>query len=154
MPAKTAKKAKPAKSGKSGPASKAIAPPDEAELAAFLGKAHSVWTKLATAVETQFAPLERLWFPAKTLAFGKYCRLMRKDRTFLYLVPEKGAVMVTVILGERAFGLAMESTLPAAIKQMLKEAKVYSEGHCIHFPAKAADVPAVLQLVELKTTPK
>lgn len=154
MPAAAAKKAKPAKGGKSGPASKAVTPPSEAVLATFLGKAQSVWTKLTTAVEKEFAPLEQLWFPAKTLSFGKYCRLMRKDRTFLYLVPERGAVMVTVILGERAFGLAMESTLPTPIKQMLKEAKVYSEGHCIRFPVKAADVPVVVQLVQLKMTPK
>lgn len=152
--AKTAKKAKSAKQAKAGPASKAVTPPDDAALSAELGKAWSVWTKLVKAVETEFAPLERLWFPSKTLAFGKYCRLMRKDRTFVYLLPEKGKLMVTVGLGERSYGLAMKSTLPAPVKKMLQESKVYPEGRFVRFPVTAVDIPAVVQLVELKTTPK
>ena len=154
MPAKTAKKVKTAKRAKSASVKKTVAAPSDAELKAQLGKAWSAWSKITAAVEARFAPLERVWFPAKTLSFGKFCRLMRKDRTFLYLLADKGEVKVTVVLGERAYGLAMKSTLPAPIKQMLKEAKVYSEGHCIHFPVSAADAPAVVQLVELKTAPK
>jgi hypothetical protein len=152
--ATAAKKAKASKSAKTGPASKAVTPPDDAALSAELGKAWSVWTKLVTAVEVEFAPLERLWFPSKTLALGRYCRLMRKDRTFLYLLPEKGKLIVAVVLGERAYGLAMKSTLPAAVKKMLQECKVYPEGRFVRFPVTAADIPAVVQLVELKTMPK
>jgi hypothetical protein len=154
MPAAATKKAKASKGAKTGPASKAVTPPSDAELSAELGKAWSVWTKLVTAVEIKYAPLERLWFPSKTLAFGKYCRLMRKDRTFVYLLPEKGKLIVTVGLGERAYGLAMKSTLPAPVKKMLQECKVYPEGRFVRFPVKAADVPTIVKLVELKTTPK
>ncbi len=83
------------------------------------------------------------------------CLLQHKKRTLLYLTPEKEEVRVAIVLGERAYGLAMASALPAAIKQMLSEARPYAEGRGIRFSVSSpGDIAAIKQLVEIKTTPK
>jgi hypothetical protein len=73
----------------------------------------------------------------------------------LYLTPEKENVRVAIVLGERAYDLAMASTLPAAIKKMFSEARPYAEGRGIRFSVSApSDISTVQMLVEIKTTPK
>jgi hypothetical protein len=63
--------------------------------------------------------------------------------------------LVAVVLGERAYELAMAASLPAAIKKMLSEAKPYAEGRGIRFPVDSVSgVPVVAKLVEIKTAPK
>lgn len=120
-----------------------------------LGKAGAVWAGIVHAVEEKFAPLDQVWKPAKTAFDGRMCLLQYKKRTLLYLIPQKGQVLVAVVLGERAYGLAMDSSLPAAIKKMLSEAKPYVEGRGIRFAADSlSDVPVIAKLVELKTAPK
>jgi hypothetical protein len=49
----------------------------------------------------------------------------------------------------------MASSLPAAIKKLLSEARPYAEGRGIRFTVtKLSDLPAIAKLVEIKTTPK
>jgi hypothetical protein len=129
-------------------------PPSGAELKAVLGKAGAVWSGIVRTVEEKFAPLDKVWKPSK-LAFGRVCLLQHKKRTLLYLIPDKGQFAVAVVLGERAYGLAMASSLPAAIKKMLSEARPYAEGRGIRFPVNSlSDIPVVAKLVEIKATPK
>lgn len=129
-------------------------PPTDAELKAVLGKAGTVWSEIVRAVEEKFAPLDKEWKPSK-LAFGRVCLLQHKKRTLLYLIPDKEQFLVAIVLGERAYGLAMASSLPAAIKKMLSEARPYAEGRGIRFPVNSvSDIPVVAKLVEIKTTPK
>ena len=141
----------------STPSRKAPVPtkvPTDAELKAVLGKAGAVWSAIVRAVEEKFVPLDKEWKPSKA-AFGRICLLQHKKRTLLYLTPEKGQIFVAIILGERAFELAMAASLPAAIKKMFSEAKPYAEGRGIRFPVDSmSDVPVVAKLIEIKTTPK
>lgn len=83
------------------------------------------------------------------------CLLQHMKRTLLYLTPEKDTVRVAIILGERAYGLAMASSLPAAIKKMFSEARPYAEGRGIRFSVSSpSDMSTIKTLVELKTTLK
>jgi hypothetical protein len=133
---------------------KAAKPPADAELKAVLGNAGAVWSGIVRAVEEKFSPLDQEWKPSK-LAFGRVCLLRHKKRTLLYLIPDKGRIVVAVVLGERAYELAMAASLPAAIKKMLSEARPYAEGRGIRFPVNSlSEVPAIAKLVEIKTTPK
>lgn len=138
----------------STPAKKAAKPPSDAELKAVLGKAGAVWSGIVRTVEEKFVPLDKEWKPSKS-AFGRLCLLRHKKRTLLYLIPDKGQVVVAVVLGERAFELAMAASLPAAIKKMLSEARPYAEGRGIRFPVNSlGDIPVIAKLVEIKTIPK
>jgi len=73
----------------------------------------------------------------------------------LYLTPEKEKVRVAIILGERAYALAMTSSLPAAIKRMLSEARPYAEGRGIRLSVSSPrEISTIKKLVQLKITPQ
>ncbi|HUO98781.1 MAG TPA: DUF3788 family protein [Rhizomicrobium sp.] len=128
--------------------------PSAAELRAALGESSGIWTAIVEAVAKGFSPLDQEWRPSK-LEFGRMCLLRHKERTLLYLIPMAGQMLAGVVLGQRAYDLAMESDLPAAIKKMLSDAKPYAEGRGIRFTVKSAkDVANVVLLVKLKTIPK
>jgi hypothetical protein len=128
--------------------------PTDAELKATLGSADALWSGIIHAVENAVSPLDTRWQASKS-EFGRMCLLQHKKRTLLYLTPERENVRVAIVLGERAYGLAMASSLPAAIKKMFSEAKPYAEGRGIRFSATSpADIPTIKKLVEIKTTPK
>jgi hypothetical protein len=128
--------------------------PTGAELKAALGSADALWSGIVHVVEDIVSPLNAEWKPSKT-EFGRMCLLQHKKRTLLYLTPEKEKVRVAIVLGERAYGLAMASTLPAGIKKMFSEARPYAEGRGIRFSVSSlSDVSTIKKLVEIKTTPK
>ena len=131
-----------------------IKSPSSAELKAVLGSADLVWSGIVSVVKDLVGPLKTEWRPAKT-EFGRMCLLQHNKRTLLYLTPEKDKVRVAIILGERAYGLAMASSLPAAIKKMFSEARPYAEGRGIRFSVSSpSDMSTIKTLVELKTTLK
>lgn len=128
--------------------------PSKRQLDAVLGEAAPVWPQMMAAMKEHCSPFEVEWRPHNKAEFGRYCLLRRKDRTLLYLLPKPGMVEVTVVLGERAYELAMNSSLPARIKKFASEARDYAEGRFIRFPAAPADVPHIVRMVEFKLTPK
>ena len=128
--------------------------PTDAELRAALGSAAALWPGIVRVVSDAASPLDAVWKPSKS-AFGRICLLQHRKRTLLYLTPEKGTITVAIVLGERAYGLAMASSLPAAFKTMLSEARPYAEGRGIRFDVRSSsDIAAVRQLVDIKTTSK
>jgi hypothetical protein len=132
----------------------AVKPPTEAELNAVLGSAEVLWSGIVGAVEGGVLPLNTEWKPSKA-EFGRICLLQHKKRTLLYLTPDKGKITVAIVLGERAYSLAMASSLPAAIKKMFSEARPYAEGRGIRFSvSSSSDISTVKKLVEIKNTPK
>jgi len=83
------------------------------------------------------------------------CLLRHKKRALLYMTPDTQKVWVAIVPGERAYGKAMSSSLPAAIKKMFSEAKPYAEGRGIRFFVRSlSDVRLIRKLVEIKTAPK
>ena len=127
---------------------------DDGRWKTALGAAYSVWAGIVEVVEELASPLDLEWKPSK-IAFGQVCLLRHKKRTLLYLLPEKASVTVAIVLGERAYGLAMASTLSAAVKTLLSEARPYAEGRGIRVPVKTSrDLATIRKLVEIKLTPK
>ena len=129
-------------------------PPSRKELETELGVAYEVWQRVIAAVVETAGSVESEWKPSKS-NFGRLCLLKRKKRTILYLTPEKDAVLVAIVLGERAVGLALASQLPETIKTMIRDARPYAEGRGIRFPINSTDdVNMVSDLVAIKTQPK
>jgi hypothetical protein len=128
--------------------------PTDAELKEALGSADALWSDIVHVVEDAVSPLDTEWKPSKT-EFGRMCLLKHKKRTLLYLTPEKEKVRVAIVLGERAYGLAMASSLPAGIKRMFSEAKPYAEGRGIRFlVGSPSDISTIRKLVKIKIAPK
>ena len=128
-----------------------IKSPTNADLTAVLGSADALWSGIVRVVEEMISPLNSEWKPSKS-EFGRMCLLKHKKRTLLYLTPEKEQVTVAIILGERAYRLAMDSSLPAAIKKLFSEARPYAEGRGIRFSVSSLnDISTIKTLLELKT---
>jgi len=128
--------------------------PTDIELKAVLGSADVLWSGIVHAVEGMCVPIEQQWKPSKA-EFGRMCLLRHKKRTLLYMTPDKEKVWIAIILGERAYGLAMTSSLPVTIKRLFSDAKPYAEGRGIRFPVSSlSEVAMITQLVRIKTTPK
>jgi hypothetical protein len=128
--------------------------PSSNELAAVLGPAEVVWAGIVDGIRAQFSSLDLQWKPSKS-EFGHICLLQHKKRTLLYLTPEKKEITVAIVLGERAYALAMASAIPAKIKQLFSAARPYAEGRGIRFLVNSTcDIPVVTKLVEIKATPK
>lgn len=128
--------------------------PTDAELKAALGSAMPLWSGIVRIVADVVSPLDANWKPSKA-DFGRMCLLQHKKRTLLYLTPESGKVTVAIVLGERAYGLAMAGSLPAAIKKLFAEARPYAEGRGIRFSASSpSDIATIKTLVEIKIAPR
>lgn len=124
--------------------------PDESELRTLLGRSYKLWSEIIGLVERACGPVERLWTPAKT-DFGRTCRLQYRKRTIIYLIPEKGKLLVAIVLGNRAYELAMASDLSTEIKQRFADARPYAEGRGIRFAvASRSLLGEVEKLVALK----
>ena len=118
-----------------------------------MGSALSLWAEIIRSAETIYAPLTKLWKPSKA-EFGRMCLLQHKQRTLLYLTPDRGKVWIAIVLGERAYQLALSSSLPDGIKRLLLEARPYAEGRGIRFPISSPnDLSPIAKLLEIKTTP-
>jgi hypothetical protein len=127
--------------------------PTGAELKMALGSAVALWSGIVQAVEDVASPLTIEWKPSNA-EFGRICLLRHKKRTLLYLTPGRETVTVAIVLGERACGLAMASSLPAAIKTLFSEARPYAEGRGIRFSAVSpSDIATIRTLLEIKTAP-
>jgi hypothetical protein len=125
----------------------------DAELKAALGAAMALWSGIVQAAEDVASPLTIEWKPSKA-EFGRICLLRHKKRTLLYLAPERDSVTVAIVFGERAYGLAMASSLPASIKTLFSEARPYAEGRGIRFSAVSpSDIATIRTLLEIKTAP-
>jgi hypothetical protein len=117
------------------------AAPSDAELAAELGPAHSLWEQVRSAVA-----LPGEWHSYSKKA-GWSMRLKRKDRNIVYLIPGRGGFDVSFALGDRAVAAARERGLA----KMVDGAKRYAEGTAVRFAVEGRkDVETVKKLVDLK----
>jgi len=128
--------------------------PSGKELEKALGPAAALWTEILSTVEAIACPLELQWRPCKS-AYGRFCLIRHRERTLLYLTPDSGRIWIAIVLGDRAYGLAMASSLPAGIKRMFSQARPYAEGRGIRFAVDSQrDVAVIRKLVQIKTTPR
>jgi hypothetical protein len=117
------------------------AAPSAAELAAELGSAETLWTKLRDEVG-----LTGEWHSYSRKA-GWSMRLRRGERNIVYLVPGHGEYEVAFILGDRAVAAAKERGLA----KMFDGARRYAEGTAVRFGVKGPkDVATARKLVAIK----
>jgi hypothetical protein len=118
-------------------------PPSPEERAAVLGPAAAYWDQLVTAVRDRAGGVVEGWRHGGARS-GWSCRLMLGDRVLVYLTPQPGAMLVGVVLGEkaieraRAAGLASETTLA-----VVDAAPRYAEGRGVRVTVRTSDDLAV-----------
>ncbi len=126
-------------------------PPDDAALAAVLGRAKVHWDRLladALAAAPDATP-EWKYYTKKS---GWTFLLRGKRRNVLYMWPtSKGCFIVCFALGEKAVQAVEDSDLPADIIEAIRMAPKYPEGRPARVVVKvAADVKVARKLLAIK----
>ena len=124
--------------------------PTDAELAQTLGRTAARWRELVAHIEANYAPVVRQWTFSKTTGHW-FLRLIRKQRTLVYLLVRNGHFLTAFVFGEKATAAIRASDLPQAVIAELNAARVYAEGRGIRLVTKTrSDVATMQALVALK----
>ena len=124
--------------------------PSEGELTTALGSSAQLWLDLKVHLTEEYAPLEELWgFTGPK--WGWSLRMVSGKRTVLYLTPSEGYFYVGFAYGERAATAAMESDLPASVKEIIEGAKRFAEGRAIRMEVRGPEeVESVKKMATIK----
>ena len=127
--------------------------PDDQALARALGGTKALWDELIAHIETAYAPVTHLWGQSKTTPLG-FLRLIRKERTILYLLPRDGFFLTAFVFGEKATAAVRTSDVPTAVVKALNEARPYAEGRGIRLETRTAkDLATMKKLAAIKMAP-
>ena len=133
----------------SNPANNPSSPSDQ-ELTMILVKTKPLWDDLIRHLETDYAPITRRWILSKQTS-AWWLRLIRKQRTVVYLSPQPEHFMAAFVFGEKATAVIQASDLPDAVKTALNEARVYAEGRGIRLKTRTKkDVAVMKKLAAIK----
>jgi Protein of unknown function (DUF3788) len=125
-------------------------PPSSDELHHTLGPSATLWVALLQHVQSLCGPLSELWNHSGAKG-GWSLRLKQKERVILYVIPQRGAFLVGLVLGERAAQNAEASSLPPLALAALTAAPKYAEGRGIRLSVTSqACLEAVQALVPFK----
>jgi hypothetical protein len=124
--------------------------PTDKDLKKTLAKTYDLWTRLKSDLIESYPPLVETWkFTGKSTGWGM--RFVQKDRVIVYMTPNDGYFLFSIVLGEKAFQAAHALKLPANIVKTIDSAKKYAEGYGIRFEIKTAkDVNGLVELVGMK----
>jgi hypothetical protein len=112
--------------------------PSEGELTTALGGSSELWLDLKVHLTEEYAPLEELWgFTGPK--WGWSLRMVSGKRTVLYLTPSDGYFYVGFAYGEKAATAALESDLPASVKEIIEGAKKFAEGRAIRMEVRGPE---------------
>jgi Protein of unknown function (DUF3788) len=124
--------------------------PTNAELAAALGPAKSVWDQLLADLAQEYGANVHEW-NSYSLKAGWSLRVKRKARTIVWLAPCPGCFRVAFILGDKAVQAARQSRLPQRIVKALDEAPKYPEGTGVRLEVKSSrDIGTLKKLAAIK----
>jgi hypothetical protein len=124
--------------------------PDEAMLAAALGKTCALWKEIEKYVCGKYPAAVKEW-KMSGAKYGWSYRLSDKKRVIIYLLPRGNYFKTAFVFGNKAYEEVLESNVSPDIKKELKAAKVYAEGRGIRIDVKTkSDVKDILKLIDIK----
>ena len=125
-------------------------PPSNAELAAALGPAKTVWDQLIAELADGCSLAEQEW-NSYSLKAGWALRLKREQRNIVYLSPCAGCFLASFALGDKAVQAARQSKLPTAVLKIISNARRYAEGTAVRLQIKSAkDISPVKTIAAIK----
>jgi hypothetical protein len=120
--------------------------PDDAMLAAALGKTCALWKELEKYVCGKYPAAVKEW-KMTGAKYGWSYRLNDKKRVIIYLLPRDKFFKAAFVFGNKAFEEIMKSGISENIKKELESAKVYAEGRGIRIDVK--NKPALKDIYKL-----
>lgn len=124
--------------------------PKSTELTAALGSTSALWNQLVDSLLADLHSADHQW-NSYSPKYGWSFIIKVKKRRIVYLSPRAGCFQVTLILGDKAMGIARQHPFPKPILKILDEAPHYPEGNGIRITVKDAKLlPAIRQLAKIK----
>jgi hypothetical protein len=127
--------------------------PDDAQLAATLGKAKRWWDQTLALLERDYDRLTREWkfYGAK---HGWQMKVSDRKRAILYLIPRAGRFTAAFALDDHAIAAARTRGLSADLLAELDRAKTYAEGKPLRIVVETkAQLESIRLLIGAKAGP-
>ena len=110
-------------------------PPTAADLKEVLGKTYNLWNQLHDFVFQCNPDATDEWkYGGKNYGWGY--RIKDAKRVIVYFMPCNKYLIASLVFGEAATKLALESKVSTEIKTIISSAKVYAEGRGIRIEVK------------------
>lgn len=124
--------------------------PGPADLAVMNGESQTSWDKLMKYLRAEYAPLSEKWHYSGQ-NFGWALRLMQRQRTILYLVPQQGHFLVAFILGEDVIRVARQSGLQTRDVELIRQSPKFADGKGVRLEIhEGKDLGSVKRLAAAK----
>ncbi|HWE87628.1 MAG TPA: DUF3788 family protein [Terracidiphilus sp.] len=125
--------------------------PSDAEVAAVLGPAASLWTELIDQVTADAGQLVQEWQGVYVNKYGWSLRLKKKGRNIIFLAPCNGCFRVAFALSDKAVKAAGEAHPPKKVASALATAPHYPEGTGLRLTVRSPrDLPAIRKIAQIK----
>jgi Protein of unknown function (DUF3788) len=127
-----------------------VAPTPET-LDAVLGDAAAVWRTIVEQTRTLAGSIDEDW-GHRGKSFGWSMRLLQGTRVVAYLTPQANALLLGVVLGEKAIAAREAGPgISSGARTVLEAAPRYAEGRGIRIlVASPEDLAVALELIEIK----
>ena len=110
--------------------------PAEQMLAQALQNSYVWWNQLKDFVINHYPSAQQEWnHSGKNYGWG--FRMKDKKRAIIYLTPEDGYFLFSIVFSEKATQEALRSSISGEIKNAIREAKVYAEGRGVRLEVKS-----------------
>jgi hypothetical protein len=128
---------------------KLIVPNDEI-LKNELGSGRLFFDRITGHIESVYGKITPEWkFYGKSS--GWILKLQTDRKNVMFVIPQKGSLIVAITLGEKAIIAALDSGLPNRIKEDFKAAKKYVEGRTIQIVVDTNEkCDSILSIIEFK----
>ncbi|MBN1413839.1 MAG: DUF3788 family protein [Bacteroidales bacterium] len=125
-------------------------PPSKVETMEVLGKCYGTWIDLVQYFRDRVSPVTEIWKNYGESS-GWTLLLRHKDRTILYLFPNKRYFTVLFVYGEKAINAAKEAELPDAVWQLITHAKPYKGERSFQVEVKGEkEIELIKTLIKIK----
>lgn len=124
--------------------------PTEKDLAKALSNTAGLWREIHEYVHEKYPAAMDEW-KVPMAKFGWSFRVKDKKRVIVYLGPREKFFIVTLIFGQKAYDMIMESPVSPSIKADLKAAKVYVEGRGVNIQVREKKpLKDIFKLIDIK----
>lgn len=127
----------------------AVEPTDD-QVSAVVKGGKEAWITLVSWLSNTHGVGGWEWF-ASGKKYGWALRGKRGKRTIVYMIPQHGAFLVGLVLGDRAMAAVGRASLSPGVRNVISDAKKYGEGTGFRLPVAAVgELEDVKTLIEIK----
>ena len=124
--------------------------PTNQDLIKTLGSTSSIWESLVNTTRILYPKAMEEWNYSGE-KYGWSFRIKDKKRAIIYLLPQDNFFKVSMVFGQKATDIILNSTISDDIKTDLKNTKVYAEGRGLRIDvSNTSSLKDIEELIKIK----